>query len=444
MAFGLVTPFHVVAGWVFISIWLVTLLHLLAGRPNPGVIGAALLVVLMVMALPRASRHIRVLFALLFVATLAVVLRAGNSDTIVNSLASAAVIAAFLPTLIVVRVAVESSPTIPRIRERISAMEPAERKAWVSAGAHLLGSILTLGYVSIQRPMLPAKLESEEAVELAECGVRGLGISVVWSPFFVATAVASQLVPGVPAWQLILTGLGLAVFGGVIAHLMFNRGLTWQGLMHALKRLSPTVPPTLILVGSVALCSTLTGWSGVQSIVFVVPALCFSFLLWQSPRQIGEAISRIVEGAGRMGDELLIMTGSMVFAGSIAGATLPEDARQLLLNLIDWPVLLIIAEVTVIALLGAMGVHPMITAAMLIPATALIGAPIAAPILAQMVVLAWSINSTTSAWTLPCVVTANGFGIPLRRLVLGRNIAFVVAFGLVSCAALAVLNHFLL
>jgi hypothetical protein len=436
-------PIHLVAGWTFFAIWLVTLLHLLAGRPNPGVAGAVLLLMLMALALPRASRHIQVMFGLLTVITLTVTIQAGHPETIIHGLGSAAIIAAFLPMLIVVRVAVESSPTVPRIRERVSEMEPSERKAWVSIGAHLLGSILTLGYVSIQRPMLPKQLKPDEALELASCGVRGLGISVVWSPFFVATAVASQLVPGVPAWRLILTGLGLALIGGLIAHLMFNRTLKMAGLIRALHRLLPTLPPTLILVGSVALCSTITGWSGVQSIVLVVPILCMGFMLLTSPRQVGQAFNRIVEGSGRMGDELLIMTGSMVFAGSIAGATLPEEFRQLLAGMVDWPDVLILAVVAVIGGLGMVGVHPMISSALLIPATTLIGAPIAAPVLAQMIMLAWSINSTTSAWTPPCVVTAGTFGIPLRQLVFGANLAFVAVFWLVAGGALAVLNRLL-
>ena len=69
---------------------------------------------LMAIAFPLASRHIQILFGLVALATIAVILRTGNTETIISSLASAAVIAAFLPTLIVIRVAVESSPTIPR------------------------------------------------------------------------------------------------------------------------------------------------------------------------------------------------------------------------------------------------------------------------------------------------------------------------------------------
>jgi hypothetical protein len=443
VALRLAAPIHVVAGWLFIAIWLTTLVHLLAGRNTPGLTGAVLLGILMAMALPRASRHIQILFTLIALATTAVILKSGNPETIVSSLASAAVIAAFLPTLIVIRVAVESSPTIPRIRERVSDMDRSERMAWMTSGAHMLGSILTLGYVSVQRPMLPRELEPDEALRLAECGTRGLGLAVVWSPFFVATAVASQLVPGVPAWQMIAIGLGLAIIGGWVAHVMFNRQLGATGLMQALRRLWPTVPPTLILVGSVAICSSMTGWSGLQSVVLMVPLLCIGFLLWQAPRRIGEALRRIVEGSGRMGDELLIMTGSMVFAGSIAGAQLPDEFRQILMGLVEWPGALIFAEVATIVVLGAIGVHPMITASMLIPATMLLEAPIAAPILAHIVVLAWSLNSTTSAWTLPVVVTSTVFGIPLRALVLGRNIAFIIVFGPLACAALALLNRLL-
>jgi hypothetical protein len=216
-----------------------------------------------------------------------------------------------------------------------------------------------------------------------------------------------------------------------------------RGLLRALRRLSPTVLPLLALVGSVALCSSLTGWSALQSVVLVIPLLCLGFLALTAPRRLGVAMGRILEGSGRMGDELLIMTGSMVFAGAIAGAELPDGARQMLVTLIDWPALLIVIEVTVIVLLGAVGVHPMVTASMLIPATMLIEAPIAAPILAQMVVLAWAVNSSTSAWTLPVVVTSSAYGVPIRDMVFGRNVGFAIAFGLSACLALAGLNRLL-
>jgi hypothetical protein len=343
-----------------------------------------------------------------------------------------------------VRATVHASPTVAAIRERVGAMTMAERRAWMTGGAQMLGSILTLGYVSVQRPMLPAVMSEAERMALAECGIRGMGMSMCWSPFFVASAVASQLVPGVAAWRIVVLGLALSALGGGVAHLMFNRGLDLASFGRAMRRLGPIVVPSCLLVGAVIATSSATGWNVLQSVIVVVPACCVAYLVARARHQLRRVLGDVVSTSGRMGDEVLILTVSTIFGAAMAGVVIPDVAAQWLRAIGSQPWLLIGLAVGVITALGTMGLHPMVSASVIVPAYVAIGLPIADVVLSHVVVLAWSLSAMVAAWTLPVVVTSAAFEVPVRRLVFGPNLRFVAVFGTVAIVALVALNAVLL
>lgn len=443
MARDLAARAPLLAGLLFVSLWLLVVadlgLHALVLKR----VAETILALLMIFALLRASSHIRVLAAMLILGTAALAWRAGDWQVAERGLGAALAIGAFLPVIVLLRATVEETPTVPAIRQRLSAMTGPERRAWMTGGAHLLASILTLGFISVQRPMLPDDLEPGERAALAECGIRGLGLAVVWSPFFVASAVASQLVPGVAAWQIVLNGWMLAALGAGIAHLMFNRELGVAALLRALGRLTPILVPTGLLVAAVVAISALTGWNVLQSVVVVVPTVCMAYLLWRDTSLITPVIRRVVEGAGRMGDEVLIMTASAIFGASIAGVAPPEALGVALESLAALPWLVITLEVFTIASLGFLGLHPMVSAAIIVPLTLTLQMPIANVVLSHIVILPWALSSMTAVWTLPVVMTAAAFRLPVKQLVFGRNMRFVLVYGFVACATLSALNALL-
>ena len=422
MARNLASRPHVAGGALFVLLWVLVVANLGLHAVVLRRAGEAILILLIVQASWRASAHIRIMAGVLASATAVVAWRAGNWIALDRGLGSALAVAAFLPVIVLLRATVERSPTVAAVRERLTRMSGAERRTWMTGGAHLLASILTLGFVSVQRPMLSADLDPEERLSLAECGVRGLGLSILWSPFFVASAIAGQLVPGVQVWQTVATGLSLAALGGVVAHLMFNRGLDAASYLRALRRLGPIFLPTVLLVGTVVAVSAATRWNVLQSVVVVIPLACITYLRWHAPGSFGAVMTRVVDGAGRMGDEVLILTVSLVFSGTVAGVSMPAEVAQWLASLADRPWLIITLEVSLIGLLGVLGLHPLVTAGVVVPLTISSGLPIAAPVLAHVVILAWSLSGMIAAWTLPVVVTATAFDVPVRHLVFGANV----------------------
>lgn len=147
------------------GIWFLEVVDLFYPRAelrHAGVIGLALFIGL---TLFRASRHLRVLCVALTVVAVSIAAAFGNWGAIPRGLESALIFGAFLPTVLFMRATAEES------------------------------------------------------------SVRGVSSAIMWSPFFVAMGVASQLVPTVKLWQIMPVGLSIGLLGLLTAHVMFGRGV---------------------------------------------------------------------------------------------------------------------------------------------------------------------------------------------------------------------------
>jgi hypothetical protein len=429
---------------LFAALWLFVAIDLLVGSLAVRRIAEVVLATLLVLAVRRASRHLQVVGIVLVAGTIAIAGPRGDWGAVERGLRAALVFAAFLPIIMLLRVTVEHSPTVATIRTRLTAAGVAGRRAWMLLGAHILAAILTMGFVPVMRPMLPAQLSEDERVSLASNGVRGLGLAGLWSPFFMASAVAVQLVPTVPAWQTIGLGLALAGMGLGLSFLGFSPGLTRPELGDAIRRLGPLLPPTALVVGAVAVVGALTGWTSLQAIVLIVPFACIAYL-WRLPGvEMPVVARRVASSVGRIGDELVVMTAATVFGAAIGAAGLPDGLGDAVEFLARYPVVVIAADIVIIFVIGVLGLHPMVTAAIVIPITQSLGVPIADPVLVHAVIAGWTMSATVAIWTLPVVISATMFEIPVRRLVFGPNVRFLALFLPLVVAVLGTLNWVLM
>ncbi len=435
------SPLRWFTAGLFAAIWLVVVAGIVLPSLPVKQVGAVLLAALIAVALTKASRHIRLLGCVLGGATVVLSVLHRDAGSLWKGLETALPFAAFLPTVVMLRGAVEASPTVTTIRTRLTELDPDGRTVWMTLGAHLLAAIITLGFVSVLRPMLPERLSDTERVTLAQSSIRGLGLAITWSPFFVASAVASQLLPMVAAWRMIGFGLLLACAGMAIAVLMFTPRIRAASLRKAVQRVGVLLLPTAAMVGVVVVVSAATGWTSLQTIVVAFPVASAGYILLRTGRGGSAALKRVATGVGRMGDEVVIMTASAVFGSMVAGYGLPDGMVDLIEGLARFPAIIILLEVAITVGLGMVGLHPMVSAAVLIPLTLSLQIPIAPQVLAQMVMLAWSLSSTIAIWTLPVVVASTTFDVPVRSLATGPNLRFVVVFGLVGCGLLALLNE---
>ncbi|MGE0310787.1 MAG: hypothetical protein AB7P21_04075 [Lautropia sp.] len=425
---------------LFACIWLFVVVDLLGPGLLPPKLGATMLALLMIAALVRASGHIRILAFALGLGASVLIWLTHDDESLWRGLSAALPFAAFLPTVVALRAAVELTPAIAGIRASVSELPAEGRIAWMTLGAHLLAAIITLGFVSVLRPMLPERLTPDARLDLARGGIRGLGLAVAWSPFFVASAAAAQLVPSVPFWRTVLIGLSIALIGMLIAHRLFTPSLSRAQLRDAIGRVRVLLAPTVLLVGAVVAISALTGWTSLQSIVVAVPLASAAYIVLRAGSAARHTGARIVAGAGRMGDEVIIMTASVVFGTMVAGHGLPGSVEHAIEALGRFPSIIIALQVTTMVGLGFAGLHPIVSASVLVPLTQSLDLPIAPQVLANMVTLAWALSSMISIWTLPVVVTSNLFEIPVRHLATGANLRFALLVGTAGVAWLSLLN----
>lgn len=420
------------------AVWLLVVLYLLLGLPLLRTLAVGCLAGFLVSAVPRASLHIRVLFLVGAVAAGWSVLVVRDWAPVLRGLEAGIIMGAFFPTLLLLRSTADESPLLAATRERIERWSERQQEVWVQAVSHLLGSFLMIGGYVIARSALPPQLPEARRVRLAESATLGLGLAGCWSPFFVASAIASQLVPSVSAWQLVVLGLGIAVIGWTLSRLMFFRGLDMGAPIRSVVAFAI---PSAALVGLVIALSLVTGLRNLEAITLIVPVVCLGYLATVGRQAAVNALRRVPPALARLSDEVIVFTTAMCLGAVVAGSDAGKGLSQLLGGLAEMPLLLIFAEVALIVAAGFAGVHPMISVTLMLPVLVEAHRQLADLVVAYIVVLAWMLSSLVAIWTLPVASAATSFDVPVRRLALGRNLRFMLLFGVCGCIALAVLNR---
>ena len=132
------------------------LIDLLVGVPLLRTLAAGCLAGFLFAAVPRASMHIRMAFAVGVAAAAWSILSAGDWTPVLRGLESGMVVGAFFPTILLLRATADQSPLIQATRERIDSWSERQRELWAQAVSHLLGSFLMIGGYLIARSALPA------------------------------------------------------------------------------------------------------------------------------------------------------------------------------------------------------------------------------------------------------------------------------------------------
>ena len=425
------------------ALWLLVVLSLLLPVPALRALAMLCLAAFLACAVPRASTHIRVLSVVTACVVGWVAWRSGSWKPLEAGLGAGIVFGAFIPTIMLLRATADESPLLHETRGRIDAWTPAQIRFWVQGVAHVLGSFLMIGGYVIARSALPKTLGDGPRAQIGESAVRGLGLAACWSPFFVNSAIASQLVPGIPAWQLVGLGLAFALLGWALSRFFFFREMSAAALYEALRATAGFALPSAVLVALVIALSLATGLRNLEAVVLLVPAVCLLYLAGRGRASLARALRRVPPTLAKLSDEILVITVAMCLGAAIAGAGVWKEAPALVAGLAGLPSVLIAAEVAVIVGAGFLGVHPMISATVLLPLLAGVNRGIADLALAYVVVLGWALSAMLAIWTLPVASAATTFDVSVRRLALGANVRFVLAFGVCGCLALAGLNRLL-
>jgi hypothetical protein len=431
------------SGWLLLVVWLAELGALVTRVPVLSQLAMAGLAAFVVMALLRASRHIRVLFVLVTGAAVAIAIVLWDASVLVRGFERAQIFGAFLPSVLLLRATVESSPLVTELRSGAGAMSNDQARNFALYGSHTLGAVLNVGAMAILAPLLARDADDERRAALASSAARGVGTAIMWSPFFIAMAFVSQLVPAAPLWQVMLIGAGASAMGLALSYLMFTPQLTAGEFAASIGRLGPLVVPTAVMVGAVVACTVLLGFSGLQAVALVLPVLCGAYLIVRGPAVASGAARRTLKSFGLLADELLIVVGALLLGVSIS--SIPQ-VSQLAAGVTPGVIAgapLLVALVVAFVALGQLGLHPMIGASLLVPVIAAGAFDISPPVLVAAVVFAWGLSASISIWTLPVSVAATAFNVPVARLWTRSSIKFAIVLAAMALVYFATVNAWL-
>lgn len=428
---------------VLVGVWVAELGHLLTRSPVLGAVSAAGLVVFLALALLRASGHIRLLFMVVCGVAGALALWQGHADALRQGLQQAQVFGAFLPSVLLLRATVQASPRSRRLQQGMSALTPAQALHWTLVGSAGLGTVLNVGAMAVLAPVVVRDADEARRAELAGCAAKGVGAAVMWSPFFVAMAFTSQLVPQVPLWQGMAAGAGLALVSLALAQMLFMPGLSAREAARSVRALAPLAGPMAVVLGGV-LVLVAFGYTGLQSVALWLPLACGAYLLLSGGGAVSAAARTTFGHFTRLADELLIIVGALMMG--VAVASVPQVrqwAQELLPTLVSGAPLLVLL-VAVLVALGQAGLHPMIGVGLAVPIVAAGPFGIAPLVIVVAGVFAWGLSASVAIWTLPVAVAATTFGVDATRLLTRRSIVFGLLLWVTGCSYLVLLNTWLM
>lgn len=424
-------------------VWIAEMVRIFHPAPALAAIAATCLAAFVLLALARASAHIRVLFLLAVGAAVAMAWSLGSPDPLASGFAKAQIFGAFLPSVLMLRATVEASPRIEELRGDLGSLGHEAAQNWTQYGSHVLGAVLNVGATAILAPVVARGADPGRLPDLARSSARGVGGAVMWSPFFLALAFTSQLVPQAPMWQSMLVGTGLAAIGLVLSYLLFTPTLGWNGFVASIGRLGPLALPMLLVVGAVVGATLAFHWSGLQSVAVVIPLLCLGYVVRLGATEGRGVLRRTIANFSRLSDELLIVVGATILGAAVASLpAVRELGASMTPDMISGPALLALM-VVVLLVLGQAGLHPMIGSSIVVPVAAAGGFGVCGVVVVAAGVFAWALNASISIWTLPVAVAASTFGVAARAMLSRRTLAFAALHAVAGLAYLGAANALL-
>jgi hypothetical protein len=155
---------------------------------------------------------------------------------------------------------------------------------------------------------------------------------------------------------------------------------------------------------------------------------------------MGEVLRETARGFDRLGDDLLLISTSMGLATAVVATSQIADQLTILVAL-DIPAVVVIAGMLLVQLLPAMaGVHPIITATVVLAALTSQSLTVHPLILFQAMVAGWSLGTMVSMSAISVVTTANMFRLAPLQLAYGRNLGYSLVTAAVVVTVLSMLN----
>lgn len=367
----------------------------------------------------------------------------GGPAAVLVGFKAAPMFAGFFGTIVLLRATGEQLRQIAHARELFERLKPDHRLGGFLVGSHLLAVVLGPGAYAITAPIIgQSKAEDEHLAAMRACH-RGGGLAGLWSPFWIAMALSSQYVPGVPLWHTMALGMSMAACALTASHVLFAPEPGIALLWRALRSLQPIVPPVALCVLSVAVLSGVTVLSGLEALIVSVPVLCALALLGKGRRAFVTALASTYRGTAHIGNEITILTISLALGGVIRHVFAQTGATDWIGGL-DLPAMAVIAIMIGATSLGALaGVHQIVSVSLLLSVFTDLPVRVAGVILIESTLAAWCCSSIIGLSAIMVGTATTMFRVTPGQVILGPNLRFAILFAIGCILALGGVNALL-
>ena len=367
----------------------------------------------------------------------------GGPSAVLVGFKAAPMFAGFFGTIVLLRATGEQLRQIAQARELFERLEPDHRLGGFLVGSHLLAVVLGPGAYAITAPIIGrSKSEAEHLAAMRACH-RGGGLAGLWSPFWIAMALSSQYVPGVPLWHTMALGMSMAACALTASHVLYAPEPSIALLWRALRSLHPIVPPVGVCVLTVAVLSGVTVLSGLEALIVSVPVLCALALLGKGRRAFVTAVANTYRGTAHVGNEIAILTISLALGGVIRHV-FAQTGITAWIGGLDLPAMAVIAIMIGGTAAGALaGVHQVVSVSLLLTVFTELPVRVAGVVLIESTLAAWSCSSIIGLSAIMVATATTMFRVPPGKVILGPNLAFAALFGAGAILALSGVNALL-
>lgn len=422
--------------------WTLELTRLVWSHPAFGPIGAGIMAVYVLLALPRLRRQTLALCTVLASITIGLATLFGSWAEIGRGMERTPIFAAFFGTILILRATADRRPETRRTQGMFQDLSAGQRIGAFLIGAYLIGVLLVVGAMAVLAPIQGNDATEAERRTAAEACLRGMCLAPLWSPFWIAMAVAYQQLPDVPLWQVIALGLPLSAVGLFVSHLIFARNVGIRELWWAVWGLRPIIPPVAISAAAIVLLTSFTDFSTLQTVILCVPLLCGAALSSMGRRALTSALSSVSRGMGGVTDEIALVTVALVLGRVLAQAMTDEGMAAQIGAFGPPPLVLIGATMILMTIAALVGIHQLVSMTVILASLAPVQAGLAKPVLMEAALVGWAFASMVGISAVSATVAASMFRIPVERLVYGVNLKFVLAFGIGAALILAAVNRY--
>ena len=426
---------------ILILAWVLVLVRLAQPELAPAPAGAVLMAAYIVLSLPRLRRRTQVLCAILALMATGLAVVSQSWRLVLPALDSATIFGAFFGTIMVLRATADRRPETTHTRTMFQRLSADQQSSAFLIGAHLIGALLVVGAMAVLAPIQDRDASDGERRAAAESSLRGMCLAPLWSPFWIAMAVAYQYLPAVPLWHILAVGIPMAAGGLILSHLMFARGLGLALLWRAVKGLAPIAPPVALCALAITLLTSFTDLSTLESVVVCTPILCAAALLATGRSALTAALGGVYRGMGSVTDEVVLVTVALVL-GRVLERTLSDAGVTGWIGGFDLPPESLIAITVVVMTAAALaGIHQLVSITVMLVLLVPLSAGLADVLLMEAALLGWAFASMIGISAVSVASAGTMFRVPMEQLSFGANFKYVVAFGVAATACLMAANR---